>query len=71
MDLTDYEYLWTTEKQDWVLVETSYGYGIINKTTHSMLLVSDDALEFALIERMCSEGCKTFKNLNDAYADAT
>lgn len=70
MNISEYEYLWSTEKNDWVLVNTSYGYGIINKVTQSMLMVSDDELEKAFIERMLAEDCKTYDNIKDAYADA-
>ena len=70
MNITEYEYLWTTEKENWVLVNSSYGYGIINKVSQSMLMVSDNELEKALIERMLAEGCKTYDNIKDAYADA-
>ncbi|MBQ6265287.1 MAG: hypothetical protein IJK60_07565 [Clostridia bacterium] len=69
MIINEYDYLWTTEKADWVLVDSSYGYGIINKKTQMYLSVSDDALEKALIEKMLAEGCKTYNNINDAYAD--
>ena len=31
IDLDEYSYLWTTEKKDWVLVQSPYGYGVINK----------------------------------------
>ncbi len=69
MNIAEYEYLWTTEKADWVLVDSSYGYGIINKRTQMYLSVSDDDLEKALIEKMLTEGCNTYNNINDAYAD--
>ncbi|MCR5478246.1 MAG: hypothetical protein K6F27_00110 [Ruminococcus sp.] len=69
MNTAEYDYLWTTEKNNWVLVKSSYGYGIINKATQSMLMVYDDELEKELIERMLDEGCKTYDNINDAYAD--
>ncbi len=69
MNISEYEYLWTTEKEKWVLVNTDLGYGIINKYCQSMLFVSDDELETALIERMKIEGCKIYDNIKDAYAD--
>lgn len=69
MNITEYEYLWTTEKENWVLVNSSYGYGIINKATQSMLMVSDDNLEKALTERMIAKGCKIYGNIKEAYAD--
>ena len=70
MDLSEYRYLWTTEKQDWVLVNTSFGYGIVNKTEQIILSVSDKKLEQALIEQMLSNGCKIYDNIKDAYNDA-
>ena len=69
MNLSEYEYLWTTEKGKWVLVNTEFGYGIINKYSQSMLFVSDDEIETAIIERMKSEGCKIYENINEAYSD--
>ena len=71
MDLSEYQYLWTSEKEKWVLVSTDYGFGIINKFSQSMLFVSDDKLETALIDRMKAEGCKIYDNIKDAYADVT
>lgn len=67
--MEEYAYLWTTEKDDWVLVNTEYGYGIVNKKTRMALLVSDDDLEDALIDKMLRSGNKTYSNINDAYAD--
>lgn len=64
-----YVYLWTTEKGSWVLVNTEYGYCIVNKVEQTALLVTDDDLEQKLIDKMISEGCKTYDNINDAYAD--
>lgn len=69
MNISEYEYLWTTEKNDWVLVNTSFGYGIVNKTEQMVLEVSDEELEQALIEKMLSNGCKVYNNIKDAYND--
>ena len=64
-----HDYLWTTGKGDWVLVNTEYGYGIINKKEQSMLMVSDPELKKTLVEKMLAEGCKTYNSLDDAYND--
>lgn len=69
MNISEYEYLWTTEKNDWVLVNTSFGYSIVNKTEQMVLLVSDEELEQALIENMLSNGCKVYDDIKDAYND--
>ncbi|MBO4461117.1 MAG: hypothetical protein J5778_10760 [Clostridiales bacterium] len=67
--MKDHEYLWTTEKNNWVLVNTEYGYGIINKKNQSMLMVSDSDLKESLIKKMIEEGCKIYDSLDDAYSD--
>lgn len=69
MNLDEYKHLWETEKNDWVLVNTKYGYAIVNKRTQSALLVSDDELESAIINRMLKEGNAVYENINVAYSD--
>ncbi|MBQ1894749.1 MAG: hypothetical protein II167_03560 [Clostridiales bacterium] len=68
--MENHDYLWTTEKNNWVLVNTEYGYGIINRKEQTMLMVSDPELKQSLIDKMKSEGCKTFSSLEEAYKDA-
>lgn len=67
--MEEHAYLWTTEKNDWVLVNSEYGYGIINKKEQSILMVSNHELETALINKMIEEGCKIYDCLDDAYND--
>lgn len=69
MNLDEYKYLWESEKNDWVLVNSPYGYGVINKRTQSMLLVSDESLENAIIDKMLAAGNKTYDDIESAYAD--
>lgn len=69
MNIDEFKYLWESEKDDWVLVNTEYGYGIVNKRTQMALLISDDDLEGTVIQRMISEGNNIYDNINDAYAD--
>ena len=70
MCIEDYNYLWTTEKDSWVLVNTEYGYTIVNKKAQKALLVTNEELADALIEKMLKEGNQTYENINDAYADS-
>lgn len=70
MKLDEYKYLWESEKEDWVLVNSPYGYGIINKQTRSMMLVSDEVLEKAIIDSMLAAGNKVYDDIDSAYADA-
>lgn len=37
MNIEKYNYLWTTKKDEYVLVNTKYGYGIVNKKEQSVL----------------------------------
>ena len=68
MNISEYEYLWTTEKNDWVLVRTLVGYGIVNIADQSLLMVSDTELKECLINRMLSEGNTIYDNINEAYS---
>ncbi len=69
MNINDYNYIWTTDKEDYVLVETEFGYGIVNKKKQMVLSISDDDLETAIIQKMQTEGNKIYSNILDAYAD--
>lgn len=69
MNIEEYSYLWTTRKEEFVLVNTEYGYGIVNKKEQTVLTISDEALEEAIIQNMLVEGCKVYDNILDAYAD--
>lgn len=69
MNIEEYKYLWESDKADWVLVNTEYGYGIVNKKTQMALLVSDDELEAAIIAKMRESGNRVYENINDAYGD--
>lgn len=66
MNVDDYKYLWNSEKTDWVLVNTEYGYGIVNKKTQMALLISDDELESAVIAKMLDSGNQVYENINEA-----
>ncbi len=69
MNIDEYTYLWTTKKDEYVLVNTEYGYGIVNKKEQTVLSISDEELEEQLINKMLEEGNKVYENILDAYAD--
>jgi len=69
MDISEFDYLWTTEKDDWVLVNLEYDYGIIDKRRQMLLHVDSSELKEALVQKMLSEGNKTYKSILDAYDD--
>lgn len=69
MNIEEYKYLWESDKADWVLVNTEYGYGIVNKKTQMALLVTDDELEEAIIAKMLESGNRVYENITDAYSD--
>ena len=68
-NIDKYNYLWTTKKDEYVLVNTRYGYGIVNKKEQSVLSISDGILEEEVIKKMLSEGNKIYDNILDAYSD--
>ena len=70
MSIDDYNYLWTTEKDSWVLVNTDYGHVIVNKNDQGALLISSEELADALVEKMLEAGNRTYENINDAYANS-
>lgn len=67
MSIDKYNYLWETEKDNQVLVDTEYGYSIINKKEQTALVVSDEKLESALIQQMLKAGNKIFNDIKEAY----
>ncbi len=69
MDISEFDYLWTTEKDDWVLVNLEYDYGIIDKRRQMLLHVDSSELKEALVQKMLSEGNKTYESILDAYDD--
>ena len=68
MDLSKYQYLWEDEKDNWALVNSPCGYGIVNIQTQMLLLVDDDELEEALIKKMEEHGNNKFDSIEEAFA---
>ena len=69
MNADEFSYTWTTEKDCYVLVETEFGLSIVNKRTQMVLCISDETIEETVIKNMQRAGCKTYKNILDAYSD--
>ena len=69
MDISEFNYLWKAEKENWVLIESGDGYFIINKSTQMALLVEDDKLDKTLIAKMLECGNKIYDTLDEAYND--
>jgi len=69
MKIDEFNYLWTEKKDEYVLVNTEFGYGIVNKKEKSVLCISDEDLENEIINKMLLEGNKKYDNILDAYAD--
>ena len=69
MNIEEFNFLWTTKKEDYVLVHTEYGYGIVNKKEKKVLCISDENLSQAVIQKMIAEGNEIYDDILDAYAD--
>lgn len=68
MEINEYRYLWESERADWVLVNTEFGYGIVNKVTQMALMISDEELESAIITKMLEAGNLVYENIIAAYS---
>ena len=69
MDISEFTYVWTTRKSDHALVKSEYGHAIVNKREQTMLCISDDETDAAVIEKMLEEGCAVYEDILDAYSD--
>lgn len=69
MSIENYSYIWEEKKKDFVLVETDFGYGIINKKEQTMLLMSDEELEQKIVNKMLENGNKIYDDIKQAYND--
>lgn len=69
MNIDEFNYLWTEKKDEYVLVNTEFGYGIVNKVEKKVLCISDEELEDMVINTMIQEGCKIYDNILEAYSD--
>jgi hypothetical protein len=69
MDISEFSYVWTAQKRDFVLVKSEYGYAIVNKRDQTMLCISDDETDAAVVEKMLEEGCSVYEDILDAYSD--
>lgn len=67
MDISEYEYLWTTQKKEYVLVNGNYGYSIVDVSDHTAMLFGNEALEKAIIEKMLAEGNTVYENIREAF----
>ncbi|MCQ2534862.1 MAG: hypothetical protein MJ172_09895 [Clostridia bacterium] len=57
-DVKEHEYLWTTEKDQWVLLKSETGYLIYIRVTSMALLVDNNELAFCLERVMLMKGNK-------------
>ena len=56
MNIEEYDYLWTEKKDEYVLVNTEFGYGIVNKVEKKVLCISDEELEDIVHRRHSRKG---------------
>lgn len=69
MDISEFSYVWTTQKRDYVLVRSEYGYAIVNKREQTMLCISDDKTDAGVVDKMLEEGCSVYEDILGAYSD--
>ncbi len=67
MDISDYEYLWNENKEDYVLLRVDDDYMIIDRVLQMVLLIEDDDMSDRVIAKMIDEGNLIFDTLEQAY----
>lgn len=71
MDVSEFSYVWTTNKNDYVLVDSEFGYAIINKRDQTTLCISDEEADAIVVANMLEAGCKVYESIQDAYSDVS
>ena len=61
--------MWNEKRDEYVLVKSAFGYGIVNKVDKKVLLVCDAKLEGKLIQKMIENGNRIYDNIKQAYSD--
>ncbi len=67
MGISRYEYLWKNEKEKYVLVKSSKGFGIINILEKTMLVIEDSKLEDEIISKMLEHGNKVYNSISNIF----
>ena len=67
MDISDYEYLWNEDKEDYVLLRVEEDYLIIDRVHQMVLLIEDDDMSDRVIVKMIEEESLIFDTLEQAY----
>lgn len=67
MDISDYEYLWNEDKEDYVLLRVEEDYLIIDRVHQMVLLIEDDDMSDRVIAKIIEEESLIFDTLEQAY----
>lgn len=63
----DLSRVWTTEKDNYVLVNTEFGYAIVNQGSRTMLCISDEQLHDEVVSNMLASGCRVYATIEEAF----
>lgn len=58
MDLKEFEFLWTSQKNLYKLQTMSSGYLIINILDNTALIIEDDSISDAVVNEMLRNNCQ-------------
>ena len=64
--ISEYSYLWTAEKADWILIGSKHDYVIFNTKTQMMLLMEDEQLNQALADKMLEQGNRVYQSIPES-----
>lgn len=62
MDIGQYEYLWTNENYEYVLVKGDSGYSIENRISNEFLLLENEKLMQEIVEKMLFKGVPVYES---------
>ncbi|MFI0712840.1 hypothetical protein ACH4SK_19770 [Streptomyces inhibens] len=69
--MESFSYLWTTERNDWILVETPRTVVpvIFNRSNRQALIIDDDDLHAAVVAKMKDAGIGVFDGIPNESTD--
>lgn len=66
-ELYSYSWLWNENREDYVLIDTGYGYAIVNKIEKYILWIADEEVSENVTAEMKKRGNQVFDCLKNAY----
>lgn len=56
MDLTEFQDIWTTDKNSYALISLEFGYAIVNTEDKSAILIESEEIHNEVVRKMLENG---------------